>query len=48
LRSFLARNRNTGEIFRQKFDLVGEYFPDFELFSLPLPRLRQELESQAG
>lgn len=48
VKNFITRNPNTVEVFRKKFDLVGEYFPDFELFSLPLPQLRQELESQAG
>lgn len=48
VRKFIERNPNTVEVFRKKFNLLGEYFPDFELFSLPLPQLRQELGSQAG
>ncbi len=48
VKSFIARNPNTVQIFRKKFELVGDYFPDFELFSLPLPQLRQELEGQAS
>lgn len=36
----------TVRIFREKFELIGEYLPNFAALEMPLPALRASLESQ--
>ncbi|MCS7297933.1 MAG: hypothetical protein RMK19_05635 [Bacteroidia bacterium] len=40
---FTNRNPRTSDIFRQKFYLLRDYSPNFELISTPLPHLRETL-----
>ncbi|MCS7163292.1 MAG: hypothetical protein NZ958_08240 [Bacteroidia bacterium] len=44
---FIPRNPSTVSIFRRKFALIGEYFPNFELFALPIQQIEAELKSSA-
>ncbi|GIV23837.1 MAG: hypothetical protein KatS3mg025_1496 [Bacteroidia bacterium] len=44
VRDFIKKNPTTVSIFRQKFELLADYMPDFEALTLPLPQLRQTLQ----
>ncbi len=42
----MSRIPVTVKIFREKFELIGDYFPNFEALAMPLPELRASLEPQ--
>lgn len=42
----MTRIPKTVKIFRDKFELIGEYLPNFEALAMPLPELRASLASQ--
>lgn len=48
VQAYIRRNPTTVRIFRDKFRLLKDYFPSFDLFSLPLPHLRQQLSQNAS
>ncbi|MCX8112071.1 MAG: hypothetical protein N3E49_02575 [Bacteroidia bacterium] len=43
IQNFIKRNPTTVQIFRQKFSLLKQYLPNFEMFSMALPQLRAAL-----
>lgn len=43
VRAFIQKNPNTVRIFREKFALLKDYVPDFEMLAMPLPTLRASL-----
>lgn len=43
IRSYIQRNPSTVRIFQQKFALLKDYLPNFEMFSMPLTELRASL-----
>lgn len=43
VRAFIQRNPNTVRIFREKFRLLKDYVPDFDMLAMPLPTLRTSL-----
>lgn len=43
IRAYIQRNPTTVRIFQQKFALLKDYLPNFEMLSMPLPELRASL-----
>ncbi len=43
LLSFVEKNKNATEMYREKFDMLKEFYPDFELLNLPITQLKEKL-----
>lgn len=42
--AFVQKNEASRKMYREKFELCGNRMPDFELFSLPITQLREEVK----
>ncbi|MDX2284101.1 MAG: hypothetical protein NW241_08055 [Bacteroidia bacterium] len=42
--SFVEKNQRATEMYCEKFELLKDFQPDFELFSLPVTQLRERLQ----
>ncbi len=43
LKEFLTSNKNSVSLFKEKFDLVKDIEPDFELLKMPVTRLKEKM-----
>lgn len=48
IRRYIQKNPTTVRIFREKFALLKDYAPNFEMFSMALPHLRLALSQNEG